>query len=191
MTEITPRYDHEIDLLELFETLWRDKWKIISITFVAAVIGVGFSVLKPSSYEVSIPIQNGNQSVFLPYTSLNEILKEEGLLYNKNTNPYGYVFNNASVFIMFIKEFNDYEEMIDALSKSVFVQQSIKDLIEEDKQKKLLNFAKAFKLKAPSKNENDWTLSFEWHDYFEGLKLFNDALHQTLLNVKKIFLYIQ
>lgn len=186
MSEVRPTYDDEIDLFEFFETLWDGKWKIILTTFVAAIIGVVFSVVKPNSFEVTTPIQSGKTSVFIKYTSLNDLLKNEGLLYDLEKNPNGYIFDSASVFKMFAIEFNDYEEMVDAVSKSEFVQQSIKDLEDSDKQRALINFAKAFELKTPSKNEENWTLSFEWHDDLEGAKLFNDAIRQTLSNTKNI-----
>ena len=152
----------------------------------AAIIGVVFSVVKPNSFEVSAPIQSGKQSVYLQYTSLNDFLKNEGMLYQVETNPNGFIFNGASVFKMFIAEFNDYKEMIDAVSTSEFVQKSIKDLDDDDKQRALIGFAKAFELKAPSKNGKNWTLSFDWHDDIEGAKLFNDAIRQTLSNTKNI-----
>jgi len=173
VSKVSPTYDDEIDLFEFFITLWDGKWKIITTSFVAAVIGVVFVVAIPNSFEVSTPIHSGKQSVFLRYTSLNDLLKNEGILYEVKTNPNGYIFDSASVFKMLITEFNDYEEMVDAVSKSEFVQKTIKDLDDDDKQKELIDFAKAFELKAPSKNEDNWTLSFEWHDYLEGLKLFN------------------
>jgi len=186
MSEMRPTYDDELDLFEFFKTLWDGKWKIILTTFVAAVIGVVFSVVKPNSFEVSTPIQNGKQSVFLQYTLLNDLLKNEGMLYQVETNPNGYIFDDASVFKMFIAEFNDYDEMVDAVSTSEFVQKSIKDLDDVDKQRALINFAKDFELKAPSKNEENWTLSFEWHDALEGTKLLNNAILQTLLNTKNV-----
>jgi len=186
MSEVRPTYDDEIDLFEFFETLWNGKWKIILTTFVAAIIGVVLSVVKPNSFEVSTPIQSGKQSVFLQYTSLNNFLEDEGLLYQVETNPNGYIFDGDAVFKMFIAEFNDYEEMVDAVSTSEFVQKSIKDLDDDDKQRALIGFAKAFELKAPSNKEDNWTLSFEWHDYLEGLKLFKDAIRQTLSNIKNI-----
>ena len=161
MSEVRPTYDDEIDLFEFFETLWDGKWKIILTTFVAAIIGVVFSVVKPNSFEVSTPIQSGKQSVFLQFTSLNDLLKDGGFLYQLETNPNGYIFDNDSVFKMFIAEFNDYEEMVDAVSTSEFVQKSIKDLDDDDKQRALIDFAKAFELKAPSKNEEYWKMSFE------------------------------
>ena len=186
MSEVRPPYDDEIDLFEFFETLWDGKWKIILTTFVAAIIGVVFSVVKPNSFEVSTPIQSAKQSVFLKYTSLNDLLKDEGLLYQVKTNPNGYIFDGDAVFKMFIAEFNDYEEMVDAVSTSEFVQKSIKDLDDDDMQRELIGFAKAFKLKAPSNKKENWILSFEWHDVIEGAKLFNDAIRQTLSNIKNI-----
>ena len=177
MNKMNQVQDDEIDLFELFQTLWDGKWKIILITFVAAIIGVVFSVVKPNSFEVSTPIQSGKQSVFLQYTSLNDLLK---------SNQFSFSVDENRIFKMFIAEFNDYEEMLDAVSTSEFVQKSIKDLDDDDKQRALIGFAKAFELKAPSKNEENWTLSFEWHDDIEGTKLFNDAIRQTLSNTKNI-----
>jgi LPS O-antigen subunit length determinant protein (WzzB/FepE family) len=177
MSEVRPPYDDKIDLFEFFETLWDGKWKIILTTFVAAIIGVVVSVVKPNSFEVSTPIQSGKQSVFITYTSLNDLLK---------SNQFSFSVNENSIFKIFIEEFNDYEEMVDAVSTSEFVQKSIKDLDDDDKQRALIDFAKAFELKAPSKNKENWTLSFDWHDDIEGAKLFNDAIRQTLSNTKNI-----
>lgn len=177
MSEVRTTNVDEIDLLEFFETLWDGKWKIISTTFVAAIIGVVFSVVKPNSFEVSTPFQSGSPSVFIKYTSLNDLLK---------SNQFSFSVDENSIFKMFIAEFNDYKEMVDAVGTSEFVQKSIKDLDDDDKQRALIDFAKAFKLKAPSKNEENWTLSVKWHDDLEGLRLFNDAILQTLSNTKKI-----
>ena len=175
MNQMNQVQDDEIDLFELFQTLWDGKWKIILITFVAAIIGVVFSVVKPNSFEVSAPIQNGRTSVFIPYTPINDLLK---------INQFSLLIDQNSLFKMFIVEFNDYEEMVDVVGTSELVQKSIKDLDVDDKKKALIGFAKAFELKAPSNNEENWTLSFEWHDALEGMRLFNDAIEQTLLSVK-------
>ena len=177
MSEVRPTYDDEIDLFEFFETLWDGKWKIILTTFVAAIIGVVFSVVKPNSFEVTTPIQSGKTSDFIQYTTLNNLLK---------SNNFSLSIDENSMFKMFIAEFNDYEEMVDAVSKSEFVQKSIKDLGDGDKERALIDFAKAFELKAPSKNEENWTLSFEWHDDIEGRQLLNEAISQTLSNIRNV-----
>jgi LPS O-antigen subunit length determinant protein (WzzB/FepE family) len=185
MTEVRTPYDDEIDLFELFETLWREKWKIITTTFVAALLGITFSFVQPNSYQVSTPIQNGKQSVFLSYTSLNDLLKDKGLLFDSEKNSNGYSFNSVSVFEMFVAEFNDYEEMINVLSDNYFVKQSIEELDEIGKRRALIGFAKSFALKPPSKNGENWLLSFEWHDNLEGARLLDDAIQQTLINTQK------
>lgn len=184
MSEINYTHDDEIDLFELFQKLWDGKWKIIATTFVAAIFGVVFSYVPSNSFIVSSPIYSGKQSVFLQYTLINDLLKNEEMLFDENTNPNGFIVNNSSIFQLFVTEFNDYQEMVDALSKSEFVQQSIRDLDDDEKQSNLINFAKAFKLKAPLKNEDNWTMSFEWHNELEGKQLLHDAISQTLLNVK-------
>lgn len=45
--------DDEIDLRELFATLWRGKWIIIGITFIFAVAGVAYALSQPNVYTAS------------------------------------------------------------------------------------------------------------------------------------------
>ena len=65
MSEVRPTYDDEIDLFEFSKRYGMASGKSYSTTFVAAIIGVVFSVVKPNSFEVSTPIQSGKQSVFI------------------------------------------------------------------------------------------------------------------------------
>ena len=46
--------DDEIDLRELFATLWAGKWLIIAITFVFAVAGVAYALSKPDIYQANV-----------------------------------------------------------------------------------------------------------------------------------------
>ena len=136
LSEVRPTYDNEIDLFEFFETLWDGKWKIILTTFVAAVIGVVSSVVKPNSFEVTTPIQSGKPSVFITYTSLNDLLK---------SNEFSFSVDDNSIFKMYIAEFNDYKEMVDAIGTSEIVQNSIKDLDDNAKRRALIGIAKSIK----------------------------------------------
>ena len=176
MEDTKPHYDDEIDLIELFQTIWDGKWKIIATTFIAAIIGVVFSVVKLNSFEVSTPIQIGKQSVFLQYTPLNDLLKKEGL-------PF-YSIDSGSIFKQFVFEFNNYEELIDAVSSSEYVKETIKDYDDIDKNKALIEFAKSFELRAPSKSDKNWFLFFEWPDDIEGVRILNDAMQKMLLNIR-------
>ena len=50
--------DYEIDLIELFETLWLSKWFIAAITSAFAAISITFALLMPTGF--------GDPCVFLP-----------------------------------------------------------------------------------------------------------------------------
>ena len=188
MSEAYPKYDDEIDLYDLFKTLWDGKWKILVTTFFSAAIGFVYSVSKPNYFEVTTPIKNADRSIFLPYTTLNSLLKNKGFHSNKELNNYGFVFNSESIFNAFIAEFNDYKEMVNVLSEDEFVKQSIKDLDYSDKKKALIEFAKEFEIVPPlNKKENEnWLLKFKWHNDYEGRRLFSDAIQKTLINIQKI-----
>lgn len=168
-------HDDEIDLIALIQTLWEGKWKIISTTFIAAIMGVAFSLVISSSFKVFTPIQNGKSSVFVGYTSLNDVLK---------ANELPLLVDSENVFQLFVFEFNDYEEMISVLQTNEFVTRSIKKLNDKDRDLALIEYAKSFTIAPPSKNETNWMLSFEWHDVEEGSNLLNEALNITLENVK-------
>ncbi len=45
--------DDEIDLRELFATLWRGKWIIIATTFIFAVAGVAYALYQPDIYQAN------------------------------------------------------------------------------------------------------------------------------------------
>ena len=183
MSKDRPEHNDEIDLFEFCETLWKGKKKVFAATFIATMIGFAFSAHKSIPIEVSVGIQQAKQTVFLKYTSINDLLSQEGFLYHKVDNPQGYILDRNSIFKMFASEFNDYEEMAASLSKSGVVQNSIKDLDDREKQEALIGIAKQFKLS--TKNEETLMLSFQWPDHQEGLQLVNEAIHQTLSNVKK------
>ena len=54
MTEVRPPYDDEIDLFELFETLWRGKWLISAFVAISVLSGFVYSQLTPPKFEVSV-----------------------------------------------------------------------------------------------------------------------------------------
>ena len=170
-------YDDEIDLFDLFATLWNGRWKIIATIFVAALLGITYFFTLPNLYKVSTPLKPAENSVFIPFTSLNELLA---------SNNFNLFIDNNTIFSRFVAGFNDYEEIMEVVSKDEYVKQSIEGLNEIDKQKALIEFAKSFKLNPPrAKNEEtDWVLSFEWHDDTEGVRLFDEALQQVLVNIR-------
>lgn len=57
--------DDEIDLRELFATLWQGKWIIILLTIAFAAAGVGYALYKPNVYQANVllaPAQSEGKS---------------------------------------------------------------------------------------------------------------------------------
>ena len=53
--------DDEIDLRELFATIWAGKWLIIAITFLFAAGGVAYALYKPDIYQASVLMAPANE----------------------------------------------------------------------------------------------------------------------------------
>ena len=70
MYDVRPTYDDEIDLFELFETLWEGKWLISTFVAIAVLLGGGFLLLKDAVYESKLiysvdaipPFYNANKA---------------------------------------------------------------------------------------------------------------------------------
>lgn len=169
--------DHNgIDLFDLLIFLWNEKIKIFLISILATFVGIVFTLTKPNLYNMSAPIQNAKEIVFEPYAPLNGLLNKNGV---------SFAVDQKTIFQKFISEFNDYEEMITVLEQDEFVKDIIKDLNETDKEKILFKFAKSFYFLPPQKQKKNWTVSFQWHDVSDGIRLFENGIDLTLKNVQK------
>ena len=199
MKKIIQTQNDEIDLLKIF---WDGKFIIIVSSIIAVLIGASFNYYLPSSYKVTTPISIDNESLLFTVEPINGILnrisddeyedfsKKTSSIFGRNfskKDSNGSLPNDSLIFVQFIKEFNDYEELISILSKSDYVKQSIKNMNETEKQRALLNFAKTFTL-IPSKSQADGVISFVWHDANEGKQLLNDTLLLVTKNLEKTIL---
>ena len=140
MTQIE---NDNIDLFELFQTLWYGKWKIVVATLLASAIGAAVVAVEPDRYAISTPIQSANNSVFSPFTPINDLLLDEGLLFHMVDRPNGYKLDSSSVFELFVRKFNQYDEVITVLSENDYVKQRIKGLSKEEAEATLVGFAKS------------------------------------------------
>jgi LPS O-antigen subunit length determinant protein (WzzB/FepE family) len=168
--------DDEIDFFEVFKALWNAKYKIFIITAVTAILGLSFSLTKPNYFYVETDIRKGNNSVFFKYKTINDLLENTNLNSELTINP-------EVVFTMFVNEFRDYEEMVNVLSKNEFVIQSIQQLDDDSKHKRLIEYAQLFDIEFSATSKS--RLTFKWHDVEEGKVLFTRAITETLENVKK------
>ncbi len=53
--------DDEIDLRQLFSTLWAGKWRVIAFTVLFAAGGVAFALMKPDIYQASVLVAPANE----------------------------------------------------------------------------------------------------------------------------------
>ncbi|MDC1043981.1 Wzz/FepE/Etk N-terminal domain-containing protein [Candidatus Pelagibacter ubique] len=167
MIKKTSAYEDEIDLIYLIKDIWRRKLMIISITIISTLIG--FSLVyknnqKPPIFEISLYLQPNENSEFVKFVNINNILL------SKNLSEH--IITNEIIFQKFINQLLNYEILISALENNIYVQKKISKLPLDEQKKMVSNYARSFTLK---KNSNtNYTFKFQWHDEIEGILILND-----------------
>ena len=83
MAEVRPTLDDEIDLFELFETLWAGKWLISAFVVLATLIGFGYSQVAQPIYDVSVPHSFNVYSVNAQQICRNDISSDINCMENE------------------------------------------------------------------------------------------------------------
>jgi len=187
MKKNTPSHNDEIDLIALAKIIWDGKIKILLITIILYLVGIGYSYYLPKNYMNSLSI---NITDNLELMKLEEIERLLELLQSNQSNQSYQSYQskqlnqsnqinpiNQKVFDRFIDELIDREEFL----------LSIKNLKKiEDQEIKLFKYAKLLKINI--KNDGEYIIQFTWHDPDEALTLFKDTLNLTSKNLKNIIL---
>ena len=171
----------EIEYTSFFEIIVNGKWKILAITIITTIMGLYYSLTKQNSFQFSTQIYPGQDSAFIKYMSMSEILREHSLFINDKV----YSIVPSKIFEMFINEFSDKQEMIKVLAEDSSVKKSVHDLSDKDKLIALTGLSKMFTIPKAKKKSKDRFLNFSWHNPTNGLDLLNKGLHLTLQNIKK------
>lgn len=179
MSDSRVPYDDEIDLFEIFETVWDGRWRVIGIVILAVLISIAVNVLKPELYNGSTALSKAPSSSFIKYSSVNETLQQSG---------FSYAISSQSVFDMFVTEFADYDEVVKILEKSDYIKQRLQAIEIEDRNDFLVYMAKNFEILPPSENGNHWSLDYEWRDSNESKKIFTQSIEDVLANVRQTIL---
>jgi len=175
LPETATRHDDEINLFELFVTLWKGKWLILTAMFGAIILGMLYSVSLPNSYSGTTFVRAAQPSAFTRYAFLSEIIGK---------NDFSYKISREFIFNAFISEFNDLEEVIKTLRSDEFVVQKLSEVEAEKQANVLISLAKQFQIILPQQNEKNPELRFKWHDPETGKQLFETSLQLVLANVK-------
>ena len=76
MSNVSPMYDKENDLLSLIETVWDGKWKIALMIIVSLLSVIGFNIVKPNTtFIAKTEIKPITSSEFVRYSLFNSSLK--------------------------------------------------------------------------------------------------------------------
>ena len=166
----------EIDLFELFDVLWNKKITIILVTLIATVIGTLISFISPKSYEVTTKLNPAKDYVFTKYFDLNKELQK---------NEFDYSLSGDGIFSLFIKEFQDYEELRSTLNEQEIIHDTVLNNLNDIEKKNLVNSSiKNFNIIEPDKNNKNWRLRFVWSDVKTGTEVINTSLDLVKLNLK-------
>jgi LPS O-antigen subunit length determinant protein (WzzB/FepE family) len=183
-------FNDEIDLIVLFKILWESKIKIILITIISFLLGVGYNSQIPSSYINTLTIESRNNLDLIKYVYLKKMVEQENKdQYIKNLVPdMSDNIEKSKVIILdkFIDELKDYEEFLLSIEKTKKIQDHFSKLNISSKSKELelFKFSKLLEIDQEEKNKKDYTINFKWHDPHEAKMILQDTLSLTLKNLK-------
>ena len=177
-------HDEEIDLIEIMVFIWKGRFKIILITLISFLIGVGYDKLSPNLYHGSLEIKPSKNSEFREFININNtVINYEG---SYLSGAGSFKMNQGSVINRFVKEFMDYEELISVLENIKYIKEEVSQLSYYEKREKLYSYAVLFTVKTPEKRSPGYFLKFEWHDLEEGKYIMEQAFKLTSENLNKI-----
>ena len=178
----------EIDLRQLFKTIWKEKIKIILIMLVTIVINFGHNQYKISNridlFEISTNIRPSKLNLSEKFLYINETLDSRS--YSKKENKK--IITRQNVLERFIDDIMYHEELITILKNNYTVKEKISQLSEKDKAIKLYQYTKLLTVEEIENKKVIYNLRFQWHNADEGIQIIEEILKLTNLTLqKKIF----
>ena len=175
-------YDDELDLVELLKTIWNGKVKIILITFISFLIGIGYNLQKPNEFITSAIVKSSVSSEFGPFSPIYNFVgvSQQRLYSNEMLNR-------------FVSELGDYEELVFVLKKNKYIEEKILKLSQNDQPQILHNYAKSLKISRIDDIQNGiiidsvYKITFNWHNAFDGRSILEETIKLTLINLEKKF----
>jgi LPS O-antigen subunit length determinant protein (WzzB/FepE family) len=165
-------YDDEIDLIGLFRIIWDGKIKILLITIISFLLGLGYNSQIPRNYLNSITV---NPSEVVEFVKIDNV---QNLLKSNQSNQ-----SNQLYLDRFINELEDYKELLASVKNTKKIQENFSKLKIEDREIELFKYAKL--LDIDQKRSKKYTINFKWHDIDEAKDILQDTINLTLINLEK------
>ena len=175
----------ELDLTVLLMVLWNGKIKILLITIISFLAGIGYSYQMPNNYLNILTINPIDNSELKQINYVNKLLKSDDYNQLNNLNQLDKLDESKRILDKFINELRDFEEFVITLKNNKKIQDEISKLKIDEQEVKLFKYAKLLKIISPKKDEKYYILSFTWYDPDDAKKRLQDTLKLTSNNLKK------
>ena len=180
-----PLYENEIDLIALFKIFWNGKIKILLITIISFLVGLGYNSQISRNYLNSLTIKPSDNREFVKYDNIQKLIGSNQSNQSDQSNQSNQSSQSSqSSLVRFINELEDYEEFLLSIKNTKKIQEDILKLNIEDQEKEMFKYVKLLKIVKPEKKEN-YTIVFKWHDPNEAKKILQDILNLTSKNLKR------
>ena len=139
-------YNDELNLITLIKIIWINKIKIIFITMISVIIGIGYNYQLPNTYINTIEIKSNKQDEFIKLSAINDLLNLTSFD-DQNSKNSDFIMHEF-IFNKFINELEDYVEYISVIKKIEEVKKKISKLEKKDQQKELFKYASLLQIEA-------------------------------------------
>lgn len=135
MEDMQPRYDDEIDLVDLFKTIWDGKWQIVGAVVIAAVATAGILLSLPNEFTAT--------------TEIKSITSVEAEQYRESNSLGVFKVNADSLQALFIEQLARQEVLVEAIKQFELIDRTEFDS-EFEYEEAVLRYADSFELVPPT-----------------------------------------
>lgn len=187
--KVSIKYNDEIDFIAFINSILKSKIKILIITSISFLFGLGYSYHLPSSFLSSLTIGKTDNSKLAKLVFLNQIVRKNELdqqiiesfdIQSRRTKDL-----NEIILARYIDELQDYDEFLLNIKNSKIFKENDSSLPIEKQKERIFNYARSLKIINPKKNEENFKLIFKWHDPEEAKNILQNTLDLTLKNLDK------
>ena len=169
-------YNNEIDLNALFKIFWNGKIKILLITIISFLIGLGYSYQIPNIYLNKLTINKTTNNELVEFNSILKFIQS-----NQSNQSTKILLDRSRSNILdrFIQELKD----VNKIRKKI-----LNSSTEDQKVDSINKYANLIKIVGPNDKEGNYTLNFEWNNPDEAKKILQDILTLVLNRLDNLFL---
>ena len=167
-------YNNEIDLNALFKIFWNGKIKILLITIISFLIGLGYSYQIPNIYLNKLTINKTTNNELVEFNSILKFIQS-----NQSNQSTKILLDRSNILDRFIQELKD----VNKIRKKI-----LNSSTEDQKVDSINKYANSIKIVGPNDKEGNYTLNFEWNNPDEAKKILQDILTLVLNRLDNLFL---